>query len=549
VNRNRGDDLALTVGLGGNHLDQRNHILEITAPQLLIPDVYNLSNTKVELQQSQFDSRKVINSLYGNASLAFRNMLFLEVTARNDWSSTLPTGENSYFYPSANLSWVISDMLNMGDAINFFKVRLGLAQVGNDTDPYQLESAFLAQNPYGNNRTFVQSGTLANSDLKPEISTSFEAGLNIQFLDSRIGLDFTYYSVTSKNQIIPIPLTSAAGYTAKVINAGEILNSGFEVILNTVPLQFDDFRWNLDINWSTNMSEVVALADGINSYVIASKNNLFIEARVGERMGAMYAIGYARVNDPNSPFNGQVINNVRSETRDGETVYLARPRETTSRKELGNYNPDWLMGINNNFIIGNFVVGFLFDIRVGGEVYSHTQTVGREGGQISETLEGRDNGYDLNQEGNGVFAPGVVEVYRDKTTQQETFIKTANTEFVEYRENSAANGLDKITAREWHTAFTNGRRILEGSIFDASFVKLRELRIGYNFPNAWFANAGLPFRNVNLTLVGRNLLLFTEVPHIDPETSAFSGGTAIPGMEAMQIPTARSFGFNIGLSL
>jgi hypothetical protein len=266
-------------------------------------------------------------------------------------------------------------------------------------------------------------------------------------------------------------------------------------------------------------------------------------------MGAMYAIGYARVNDPNSPFNGQVINNVRSETRDGETVYLARPRETTSRKELGNYNPDWLMGINNNFIIGNFVVGFLFDIRVGGEVYSHTQTVGREGGQISETLEGRDNGYDLNQEGNGVFAPGVVEVYRDKTTQQETFIKTANTEFVEYRENSAANGLDKITAREWHTAFTNGRRILEGSIFDASFVKLRELRIGYNFPNAWFANAGLPFRNVNLTLVGRNLLLFTEVPHIDPETSAFSGGTAIPGMEAMQIPTARSFGFNIGLSL
>ncbi len=549
------DDMSLRVTAGANSMDQRNSNLEITAPQLLIPDVYNLSNTKVELQQSQFRSKKMINSVYGNASYSFKNMLFAEFTARNDWSSTLPSQNNSYFYPSANVSAIISDMVSLPEFINFAKVRVGAAQVGNDTDPYQLQAVFLAQNPYGDARTFAQSSRLANADLKPEISTSLEAGINLQFLDSRVGLDVTFYDVTSKNQILPIPLTTATGYSEKVINAGEIRNYGVEIMANAIPIKTDDFRWDLNVNASRNLSEVVSLAAGIKSYVMAAKNNVFIEARVGERMGAMYGIGYQRVSDPNSPFFGRVINNVRSEiVKDAngnaiDTLFVARPRETSSRKLLGNYNPDWLFGINNNFTVGRFTFGFLLDIRVGGQVYSHTQTVGREGGQIIETLEGRADGYDLTKDGNGVYAPGVVEVYRDKTTGAKTYTKGSNTDFVGYEENTDANGMSKLTAREWHTAITNGRRIVEPSIFDASFVKLRELRVGYSFPNSMWADMGWSLRNVTVTLVGRNLWLQTEVPHIDPETMGFNGGQAIPGIEAMQIPTARSYGINVSLSL
>lgn len=549
------NDMSLRVTAGANSMDQRNDNLEITAPQLLIPDVYNLSNTKVELQQSQFRSKKMINSVYGNASYSFRNMLFAELTARNDWSSTLPSQNNSYFYPSANVSAIISDMVSLPEFINFAKVRVGAAQVGNDTDPYQLQAVFLAQNPYGDARTFAQSSRLANADLKPEISTSLEAGFNLQFLDSRVGLDVTFYDVTSKNQILPIPLTTATGYSEKVINAGEIRNYGVEIMANAIPVKTDDFRWDLNVNASRNLSEVVSLADGIKSYVMAAKNNVFVEARVGERMGAMYGIGYERVTDPNSPFFGRVINNVRSQiVKDAsgnaiDTLFVARPRETSSRKLLGNYNPDWLFGINNNFTFGRFTFGFLLDIRVGGQVYSHTQTVGREGGQIVETLEGRADGYDITKDGNGVYAPGVVEVYRDKTTGVRTYTKSGNSEFVGYEENSDANGMSKLTAREWHTAITNGRRIVEPSIFDASFMKLRELRVGYSFPNSMWADMGWSLRNVTVTLVGRNLWLQTEVPHIDPETMGFNGGQAIPGIEAMQIPTARSYGINVSLSL
>jgi TonB-linked SusC/RagA family outer membrane protein len=549
------DDMSLRITAGANSLDQRNDNLEITAPQLLIPDVYNLSNTKVELQQSQFRSKKMINSVYGNASYSYKNMLFAELTARNDWSSTLPSQNNSYFYPSANVSAIISDMVTLPSFINFAKVRVGAAQVGNDTDPYQLQAVYLAQNPYGDARTFAQSSRLANADLKPEISTSLEAGFNLQFLESRVGLDVTFYDVTSKNQILPIPLSTSTGYSEKVINAGEIRNYGVEIMANAIPVKTDDFRWDLNVNASRNLSEVVSLADGIKSYVMAAKNNVFVEARVGERMGAMYGIGYERVSDPNSPFFGRVINNVRSQiVRDAngnsiDTLFVARPRETSSRKLLGNYNPDWLFGINNNFTVGRFTFGFLLDIRVGGQVYSHTQTVGREGGQVIETLEGRADGYDLTKDGNGVYAPGVVEVYRDKTTGVRTYAKGSNTEFVGYEENTDANGMSKLTAREWHTAITNGRRIVEPSIFDASFLKLRELRIGYTFPNSMWADMGWTLRNVSVTLVGRNLWLQTEVPHIDPETMGFNGGQAIPGIEAMQIPTARSYGINVSLSL
>jgi hypothetical protein len=243
-------------------------------------------------------------------------------------------------------------------------------------------------------------------------------------------------------------------------------------------------------------------------------------------MGDMYGIGYARVsNNPGDKYYDPTGANV------GKIVYGndGKPIPTSSRIKLGNYNPDWLMGINNNFNFKGFNFGFLFDFRIGGEIYSHTQTVGREGGIIEETLEGRANGYDLSVEGNGVTGEGVIPQY-DADNNLTGFVDNAK----------------ELSAREWHTTITLGRRLVEPMVYDASYVKLREVRLGYTLPQNWTRKARI--ENVRVSLVGRNLLLWTDVPHVDPETSSTSGGTIIPGVESVAIPSARSFGINLGLN-
>ncbi len=535
-------DFSISATFGGNTMYRKYNILENLAPQLLIPEVYNLGNSKVELQNSQTISEKVINSIYGTAQLIYKNYLFLEFTARNDWSSTLPKENNSYFYPSVSLSGIVSDMIEVPDFISFAKIRLSLAQVGNDTDPYQLTNLFIPGNPFGSSRTFSESNQLANANLKPELSTSIETGFDLKFFDNHLGLEFTYYKVNSKNQILPIPLSVTSGYNSKVLNAGEIENNGFEISLKGTPYKENDFQVDLFINFTKNDSKVLSLSEGIKNFVLATRY-ITVEARVGERMGSMYGIGYERVKDPASPYFGQIINDVR-EIKDsqGNIKYVARPRATTERILLGNYNPDWLAGIGADIKIFGVNLGVLFDVRQGGKIYSHTQTVGREGGQIIETLEGRtnygsdaDDGYDISLEGNGVFSPGVVEI-KDETGK-----------VIGYKPNNAENGMSKLTSREWHTAITLGRRLIEGMIFDASFVKLREVRIGYTLPNEWTESFFL--RNVNVSFVGRNLLLWSDVPHVDPEAASTSGSTIIPGVESVTIPSTRSFGFNINFSI
>ncbi|NJN34451.1 MAG: TonB-dependent receptor [Saprospiraceae bacterium] len=515
INKNITKDITFNATLGGNQMRQKRDELDVTAPQLLIPDIYSLNNTRVELQSDQFKSERRINSVYGSASFSYKG-IYLDLTARNDWSSTLPAGNNSYFYPSVNVSAVLSDMVKLPTAISYLKVRGGFAQVGSDTDPFQLTTPFNAGTPYGTFRTFGESGRLVNPELRPETSTSYETGVELRFLTNRIGLDFTFYNTITKDQILAIPLSNTTGYDSRVINAGKVRNWGYEAIVNIVPVKTKNFDWNVDLNFSANRSEVQELTEGINNFVMANRY-VTVEARVGQRMGEMYGIGFQRVNDPNSQYNGQIINDSRG-----------RPLRTTERIALGNYNPDWLAGINNTFRFQNLSFGVLFDWRQGGRVYSHTQTVGREGGQLIETLEGRADGYDLKRdnkdvEGNGVIAPGV--------------IRAADGSF-------APNNI-KLSAREWHTAYTSGRNLIEGVMYDASFVKLREARLTYAFPNSWFGKTSL--RDVSFSIVGRNLLLFDNVPHIDPENASTADGTIIPGVESVSIPSTRNIGFNLSL--
>lgn len=524
--KNLSRDFDMNVGLGGNAMRQVGRFSDVIAPELAVPGIYTLSNSRVALQNltnTPFTEKR-INSLYATGQVGFRNYLYLDLSARNDWSSTLPSDSRSYLYYAANVSAVITDALKIkSDILTFAKVRAGIAQVGNDTDPYQLATIFNAQQAVLGAPSYSESSVLVNADLKPEISTSFETGLDLRFFHNRLGLDFTYYNTQSKNQILPIPLTNTTGYSARIINAGLIENQGVEVTLNITPIRKRDFSWDIALNFSRNISEVKELftdpesGQEVNNYVMGSRY-VTVEARVGERMGNMYGIGYERVSsDPNSPYYDPTGQNV------GKVVYnnQGKPIRTNSRILLGNYNPDWLGGIGNTFTYKGLSLGVLFDIRSGGEVYSHTQTVGREGGQLIETLEGRANGYDLSLEGNGVIGDGVVQ-NADGTFSQNNV---------------------KLSAREWHSTYTLGRSLIEGVMYDASFTKLREVRLGYTLPNRLLKRTSL--RDLNVTLVGRNLALWTKVPHIDPETSSTAGGTVIPGVESVALPSTRSWGVNL----
>jgi TonB-linked SusC/RagA family outer membrane protein len=533
ANRNLSSDITFSASVGGNAMRRRYNLSDISAPQLTVPGIFSLNNSRVPLTYYSFASEKRINSLYAFAQMGYKDFLFLELTARNDWSSTLPSNAWSYFYPSASLSFVLSDVVDVASTpISFVKLRVGYAAVGNDTSPFQLYSTFDAVTPAKGLPANSESPVILNAALKPEQSRSIEAGLDVRFLDDRIGLDFTYYRTRSENQVINVPLSTTTGYTARVINAGLIQNQGIEVMMNVVPVQTDAFRWTIDLNFSRNRSEVVDLyrdpesGQEIKNYVMADRY-ITVEARTGERMGDMYGIGYQRVSsDPASPYfdpTGQYV---------GQIVYntQGKPLPTPTKIKLGNYNPDWMAGIYNTLNFKGLTFGFLFDVRQGGKIYSHTQTVGREGGVISETLEGRANGYDLTQEGNGVIGEGVVPVLNGEG-QITGF--TPNT--------------TKLSAREWHTTITLGRRLVEGMMYDASFVKLREVKLGYTLPNSLLK--GVPVRDINLSFVGRNLMLWTDVPHVDPETASTNGGTIIPGVESVAIPSARSYGFNLSFKL
>lgn len=533
LNKEINSDFAITATFGGNQMRQVSRSKDETAGQLNIPGIYSLNNSRIALSVDQFNSAKRINSLYGSAGVSWKNMLFLDLTGRNDWSSALTLPEdlkafgnedNSYFYSSIAVSAILNQMFTLPSAIDLFKVRGSLAQVGNDTGPFTFTQSFGRSDPFGSAQIYGEASTLANLSLKPEISSAYEVGTELRLLKNRIGIDLTYYTSRTKNQILAIPLTNTSGYSNKYINAGLIKNYGAEVMLTGTIIRNKNFDVEAFVNFSANRSKVLELADGLTTYEMANRR-VSVEARIGERMGDLYGIGFSRVQstDPNAPYYDA------SGKYTGQMVFAAngRPIPTTNRIYLGNYNPDWLMGTGARLNYKGIRMSFLFDIRHGGTLYSETQTVGREGGIITETLEGRANGYDLSQPGNGVIGQGVV--------------------FSNGTNGTISPNTTKLAAREWHTAWTNGRGLAEGVMYDASFVKLRELQIGYTIPDRLFGKS--PFRGMTISLVGRNLLLWDKVPHVDPENMSYSGGTALPGIEYMSIPTTRSYGVNLSFKL
>ncbi len=496
-------DVSLGFSFGGNLRDEENRYKRISANSLSIPGIFNFENAAEPLSKTQFIDGRKVNSLYAFANVAYKNYLFLDVTGRNDWSSTLPSDNNSYFYPSVGVSAVLSDMFQIGGPVSFLKLRGGWAVVGNDTDPFALRNTFSFDEPFGNSQRVSASNVLKNENLKPEEATSIEVGADLRFFNNRLGLDVTYYNSTVENQIITLPVSNTSGFNSRIINAGEIRNYGIEVVLNTVPVKTKGgFTWNSDVNFTAARGEVKSLIDGLETLEISS-NYINVLAKVGGRMGDVYGTGLLTVDDPNSPFFGQVIHN-----SDGFSI------RDPELKKLGNYNPDFMLGWQNTFTYKGFNLGVLFDWRHGGVVNSRTVLIGGTSGLMDFTAVGREE---------GIISEGVIQNPDGS-----------------FRPNDV-----RLSGRDFYWWKFN-RTNEEIGMFDASFLKLREVRLGYNFPSKMLKNTFI--RTLNLSLVGRNLALWTENPHFDPETLSFSGGTIVPGVEDMATPSSRSVGFNINVT-
>lgn len=489
-------DFSVKVSYGANSMNQYTSESKIEGQGISIPGIYNLQNINVMPIQSKNIYKKRINSMYSLANIGYKDYLYLDVTARNDWSSTLPANNNSYFYPSASLSFIPTSFLEMNKNIDFLKVRVNAASVGNDTDPYRLVKTYDNGSLPG---TLTNPSSILNSNLKPEIATSYEAGIEAQFFKKRITLDASYYVTNSKNQIVGLDISQAAGFNSNVINAGKIQNKGIEIGLGLTPVRTTDFEWTLNSNFTRNRGTVKELTAGIDNYIIAQgPNGGTIEARVGERMGDMYGRGYLR-----SPDNQIVYDNAGSPILD------------TKIKKIGNYNPDCMLGLSTNIRYRNLSLNALVDVRRGGKIYSMTNAIGMESGILAVSLPGRET---------GIIGQGVVQ----------------NTD------GSYSPNTTSVTAENWYYSNAFRRDNIEVNSFDASYVKLREVSLNYRLSSKY--TKAVHMQNLSIGLVGNNLALWTKVPNIDPETQAISGGTLLPGFEVLQLPSSRNYGIKLNAS-
>ena len=532
-------DFNVSVRAGGNIMRQSSTTLRANAPQLLIPGIYNLGNARSGVITDQFTYQKGINSVFGLANFSYKNYLFLDLTGRNDWSSTLPAENNSYFYPSASLSAIVSEVMDLepNSALSFAKVRAAYAEVGGDTNPYRIRNIYAYDNAWGEFPVAGESAQLNNAGLLPERTSSLEFGLDMRFWKGRFGIDLAWYSLTSRDQIVTLPLASTSGYTSRVINSGEIQNKGLELVLNGTIVERENVVWNSTLNLTRNRSEVLSLPEEITTYQMVADvypndggQDLSLEAQVGMPLGQLVGLGFQR----------DEAGNIIHEN--------GLPLMTTEKVSAGTYQPDALIGWDNNFTMGRFQVGFLLSAQIGGKIYSRTHALSATGGAITNaddplldlsTLDGRET-YDV------TYAADGTPVY--------TAVDEANWGVVgpgvmyDADGNLVENTVAVATRDYFYAYYGNGfsRDNIEAATYDASYLKLRELRLGYALPQAFADRLGAA--SATVSIIGRNLLLFSKVPSIDPETYSIRGGAFVPGFESTSLPSMRTLGFSLNVN-
>jgi TonB-linked SusC/RagA family outer membrane protein len=507
------DDFAVTLRAGTQWNERIVRTARNTAIGLTVPGLFDPGNAGNNTPTKGFSKRRILG-IFGDLTLDYKNWLILNATARNDFSSTLPADNNSFFYPSVSLSFVFTDALKIeSDILSYGKLRGTWANVGNDTGPYLLDFLFNPdQNyfgqfgtggtfPFNGQLAFNSNGFLTDPGLSPENQESFEVGVELGLFKNRVNIDATYYRNATQDQIIFLPTPQTSGYTSLLTNIGEISNKGFEIELNARVLEVGDFSWDIDYNFTRNLFRVEDLGDLPGGrYVLPDTefNGLQIVADEGGDL-ELFGRKFARVEDADgNPIEDQILVNSDGLRQSGEDG------------KLGSINPDFIMGLTSAFNWKGFTLSATFDYREGGKIFSNTVGLLRRSGLAAET------------------AVNNREVFVDPNT---------------FQADGTPNTTPVSSVQDYWAAVANAS-IIEGNVFDATFIKWREVSLSYTFSQKILEKT--PFKGLRVGIQGRNLALFnTNVPHIDPESGLFGANSNTQGIERGGVPPSRSLGFNL----
>ena len=518
--RDRFKKLNYGATVGGNIYKVDNKTRIIMAQNMVMRDAKALESfSERKIEEEPYC--KQINSVYGSLNLGYDNFAYMDMTLRGDYSSTLPIQNNLYWYPSVSGSFLFSEFFHINKKIlPYGKVRASWAKVGHDTWPYLLQLMYeMAPNNFGKYpMASITNDVIPNKKLKPTMTNSVELGFELKFLNNRIGLDVTYYNQHSRDQILRMNTAHGSGYRFKMVNAGDIENRGIEIVLNTRPIDLQDFSWDLNMNFAKNKNKVRKLAHGVDEFELSSARWLGVKivAKVGENYGCIMGQDFLR------NANGDVI-------IDGKT---GLPKITDDLKVLGNATWDWTGGLTTNFRYKNLTLGAIFDVKVGADLYSMSARSAYYTGKNKETLEGRDGWYASEEQRlqagvapkdwkptGGYIAKGVIEQPDGTYKPNDIYVNPQD---------------------YWmHVAMNTARPF----IYDNSYVKLRELTLSYAFPKRLL---GKVIQSLSVSFVARNLFnIYKNIPNIDPDSN-YNNGPSL-GLEYGSLPSRRSIGMNVNL--
>jgi len=529
---------SVNANLGANWRDNSLYRNTSLTSKLILHDVASLSNSAEAIQSTESLETMRRESVFGAATLGYKDWIYLDVTGRNDWNSSLPIDHCSFFYPSASMSFLFSDAFNISkDLLSFGKLRASWAKVGNGTSFNQLFNNFRYGGIFNNVPIFELGSRLKSSVLKPETTYSTEIGADLRFFKNRLTFDLTWYTSKSVDQIMNPKISPSTGYVEGTYNAGEIRNNGIEVSINATPVKKKDFSWDMTFNWSKNNSKVVSIMDSLSVYTLATVgSNLRINAEEGKPYGVLRGSRQMRDADGNLMVNAA----------NGYTI-------VESDAYLGNVSPDFIGSFRSSFRYKNFDLSLMMDFKAGGKFFSQSALNGAKQGNWLPTLANRDDytfSYSVlgedDLERRGINKNEPQRPYTDNSRVMGSIF-----EGVLYNFDQATGKYVKIGPNNWYIQpqqyWTNATSyLMDWFIYDASFIKLREVTLGYNFPSAYISKT--PIKSVRLALVGRNLAtLFKNTPKgIDPQATSSTGNAQ--GIEAgFTLPTAY-YGFDFKIT-
>ena len=514
-------DFDVNATAGGNIFRVNNKTVTNVGLNQQMDGIINIMNYQEQnTRESMY--KKQISSLYASASIGYKHTYYLEGTVRGDKSSTLPTSNNTYVYPSVSGSMVFSEFIKNKKIINYGKIRASWAKVGSDTDPYQLALNYTTGKYSYSGYTIgmIANATQPNKDLKPTMTNSYELGLEMKFFNGRLSLDATYYNQNSKNQILSLASTTTSGYAYRLINAGEIQNKGIEIALNGRALQINDFAWDLGVNFSKNSNKVKSLTDGMNYFEMAKATwcGVSVGAQVGEDYGAIRGHDFL-YND-----NGQVIIDATT----------GLPKVDQKVKTIGNSSWDWTGGFYTTLSYKNFRLSASFDVKVGADIYSMSMRSAYHTGKAKGTVTGRDAWYASEEarQAAGMDIAAWREAGLCKGFVANGVIDNGDGT---YRKNDIAVNPEDY----WKHIATN---VQSQFVYDNSYVKCREITFGYTFPENML---GKYVKGLAVSFVARNpFIIWKNIPNIDPDSSYNTSGL---GLEYGSLPSRKSYGLNVNV--